>query len=149
MHSNGVCTTYSVNYQDQTIELGGGYTFSKVNNHKNTNIDGRDRADRIDDDTPQIIFSCQNAVREFLNNNTFKATNGSTFSYDIGELLIKYKGEKHRFKNVEISIQNENRATITAMNSDNSKTTKFSLNSTDGTITDCSNANLVFRSRNQ
>lgn len=133
-----IATTFNLNYSNHTIELGGGYILRKKDSKNDTS-----NSDVIENSISSN-FTSKSAVEIFLNSHIFESNEGCILKYDLGELTIDCSGGNLRFTNIKISILNENKAIITAINTANPYTAKFTINYLDGTVIDFNDRKNIF-----
>jgi len=93
-------------------------------------------------------FTCESAVHEFLSNHSFRSDDGSSLSYSIGDLTIIYSSGRLRFTNIEVKIQNQDLAVVSATDIGSGRTLRIQLNAAYGSIVDMNDNSTSFQAVN-
>ena len=143
VHSNGVCITYSLNYADKSIGLGGGYTMGKTTKRTNAIACHEGEMEYL----PLGTLVNQKAVSEFLGDNKFISKKGC-ISYSVGKLMLTTSKSVFIYNDIQISILDSNKALLVAKTQDDTKTIKFIISVFEGTIRNLNDNSLVYYSEN-
>jgi hypothetical protein len=135
----GIVSPFKLNYSNQTIDGGGGYVLRKRNvssNNSQTSRSSSNQSTKSYNRTYRDYFESESAIHEFLSNHTFVSSDGSKLTYSIGELIIKFPSSRLQLINPNILSYNQDRAIIRLMSTQANVSIKFTIDASNGTITD-------------